>query len=97
VGLWSEAGLLAPGPTLRAFPIRRAADQWLRLRAASGIPGHSGGSAPDSHRLPLTTDRMNENSLQAGEVGVEARERGALPRVEHSTLGEQPAGVVQIA
>jgi hypothetical protein len=97
VGLWSEAGLLAPGPTLRAFPIRRAVDRWLRLRAAVGIPGHSGGSAPDSHRLPLTTDRMNVNTLQAGEVRVEARERGALPRVQHRALGDQPAGVIQIA
>jgi hypothetical protein len=24
---------------------------------SGGIPGHSGGSAPDSHRLPFTTDR----------------------------------------
>ena len=26
--------------------------------ATVDIPGHSGGSAPDSHRLPFTTDRM---------------------------------------
>jgi hypothetical protein len=44
----SEEGLLAPGTTFRAFP-PRAAEQWLD---AVGIPGHSGGSAPDSHRLP---------------------------------------------
>jgi hypothetical protein len=95
--LWPEAGLLAPGPTPRAFPTRRAADQWLRLRAAIGIPGHSGGSAPGSHRLPFTTDRMNATILQAGEVGVETRERGALPRVEHGALDNQPARVVQVA
>src|ERR1700691_3266058 len=53
VGLWSEVGPLAPGPTCRAFPIRRAADQWLRFRAAAGIPGHSGGGPPGLHRLPL--------------------------------------------
>ncbi len=94
--MWSEAGLLAPGPTLRAFPIRRAADQWLRFRAATGIPGHSGGSAPDSHRLPFATDRINEDSLQGGEVSVEARQRGAPPRVEHCALDDQPAGVIQI-
>ncbi len=94
--MWSEAGLLAPGPTLRAFPIRRAVDQWLRFRAAIGIPGHSGGSAPDSHRLPLATNRMNVNTLQAGEIGVEARERGALPAIEHGAFGDQPTGMVQI-
>jgi hypothetical protein len=32
------------------------------MRAAVGIPGHSGGSAPDSHRLPFTTDRMRRES-----------------------------------
>jgi hypothetical protein len=94
--LWSEAGLLAPGPTLRAFPIRPAADQWLRFRAAIGIPGHSGGSAPDSHRLPSATNRMNVNSLQAGEIGVETHERRTLSVVKHSTLGDQPACIIQI-
>ncbi len=94
--MWSEAGLLAPGPTIRAFPIRRAVDQWPRYRAAIGIPGHSGGSAPDLHRLPFTTDRMNVNSLQAGEIAVEARERGTLRAVEHGASGDQPACVVQI-
>jgi hypothetical protein len=55
MGLWSEAGFLAPGPTLRAFPTRRAARSVAARtkRAAAGIPGHSGGSAPDSHRLPF--------------------------------------------
>jgi hypothetical protein len=61
VGLWSEAGLLAPGPTLRAFPCRLSGSVAARVaRAAVGIPGHSGGSAPDSHRLPFATDRSNE-------------------------------------
>ena len=49
----SEGGLLASGPTVRAFPAR-AAGQWLRPSGphAVGFPGNSGGSAPDSHRLP---------------------------------------------
>jgi len=34
-------------------------------RGAAGIPGHSGGSAPDSHRLPFTTDRMNVSDATA--------------------------------
>jgi len=58
VGLWSEAGLLAPGPTPPRLPDRREGGfGGSRLRAAMSIPGHSGGSAPDSHRLPFTTDR----------------------------------------
>ena len=46
------AGLLAYGPTSHAFPASRP-HQWLR---AAGVPDHSGGSAPDLHRLPITTD-----------------------------------------
>src|SRR3954452_2887742 len=51
--LWSEGGLLASGPD-RSAPSRTARGvQWLRLTPlAFGIPGHSGGSAPVSHRLP---------------------------------------------
>ena len=42
------AGLLAPGSSSgRAFP--PASRQWL---LAAFVPGHSGGSAPVSHRLP---------------------------------------------
>jgi len=52
------AGLLAPGPSAPRLPGPPSAVQWLErvalLRVAS--PGDSGGSAPDSHRLPLTTD-----------------------------------------
>src|SRR5688572_17777301 len=50
-GLWSEGGLLAPGPTPPRLPgpfdgpVARSAH-------AAGFPGDSGGSAPDSHRLP---------------------------------------------
>ena len=42
--------------------------QWLRARSSrgGGIPGHSGGSAPDSHRLPLATDLMNGAILHRG-------------------------------
>src|SRR3954469_3994428 len=37
----------------RAFPAASCGVQWLRACArAVGVPGHSGGSAPDSHRLP---------------------------------------------
>ena len=55
-GLRSEAGLLAPGPTPRAFPAALAPSGCALARVRRGFPGHSGGSAPDSHRLPLTTD-----------------------------------------
>jgi hypothetical protein len=34
------------------------------LRTTGGIPGHSGGSAPDLHRLPFATDRMDLPILQ---------------------------------
>ena len=56
-GLTVGGGLLASGP-LPAAPSRTAGVPVacaLDARAA-GFPGHSGGSAPDSHRLPLTTD-----------------------------------------
>jgi hypothetical protein len=46
-----------PGLPLRAFPIAEGRIGGLRMRAAVSIPGHSGGSAPESHRLPFTTDR----------------------------------------
>src|ERR1700677_4954624 len=49
---WSEAGLLALGPTNRAFPAACAASGIV----AVGVPDDSGGSAPDSHRLPIATD-----------------------------------------
>jgi hypothetical protein len=54
-----------PGLPLRAFPRPPWADRWLRAvrHAAMGIPGHSGGSAPDLHRLPYTNDRMNAPML----------------------------------
>ena len=54
----SEAGLLASGPTLPRLPGPPSAVQWLERDGAraGGVPGHSGGSAPDSHRLPSTTD-----------------------------------------
>jgi len=50
-------------PGSRAFPPRlpvSPSKQWLRVfhALAAGIPGHSGGSAPDSHRLPFTSDRL---------------------------------------
>jgi hypothetical protein len=41
----------------RAFPSRISRSSGLRiLRVATGLSGNSGGSAPDFHRLPLTTD-----------------------------------------
>src|SRR6266566_2279974 len=53
-----------PGLPLRAFPVRRRrTGGCARLRTAVGIPGHSGGSAPDLHRLPLTTDRLDVRIL----------------------------------
>ena len=52
--LWSEGGLLASGPTSRAFPDRtwRPSGCGSLEPRALGIPGHSGGSAPVLHRLP---------------------------------------------
>ena len=48
-----------PGPPPRPFPAR-AAGQWARSPRrrpdASGLPGHSGGSAPESHRTSPRTD-----------------------------------------
>ena len=42
-----EAGLLTPGSSLpRAFPGRMS--QW---RTSGSLPGHSGATVPDSHRL----------------------------------------------
>src|SRR4051794_29994800 len=51
-------GLLAPGPTAPRLPGPRAAGQWRR---AGGVPGHSGGTAPESHRLPCppTSERRH--------------------------------------
>src|SRR3954453_12244426 len=46
-----------PGLPLSAFPARVAVPvAALHLARAAASPGHSGGSAPDSHRLPFTTD-----------------------------------------
>jgi len=49
-------------------------------RGAAGIPGHSGGSAPDSHRLPFTTDRMNGWDATARRSSAALRPRPALAR-----------------
>jgi len=60
VGLGRRQVSWLTGLPLRAFPVRRRrfGGCALRERAAVGIPGHSGGSAPDSHRLPFTAGRM---------------------------------------
>ena len=60
-------GLLAPGPLSPRLPVlalfRLAVAARLCVsRATSGIPGYSGGSAPDSHRLPFTSDRLVQPS-----------------------------------
>jgi cob(I)alamin adenosyltransferase len=44
-----------PGPPPRTFPGSEA--QWLSDDARGGIPGHSGGTAPDSHRTSLDHGR----------------------------------------
>jgi SAM-dependent methyltransferase len=74
--LRSEAGLLAFGPTGRAFPATRRR-QWLD---ANGVPDHSGGSAPDFHRLPITTDleRADGTRYFARKVSEDARSYGAV-------------------
>jgi len=48
------AGLLASGLLLVPPSRSRVRLQWLRRvrRVGEALPGHSGGSAPDSHRLP---------------------------------------------
>src|SRR4051812_24849097 len=52
----SEGGLLASGPTSPRLPGSHVAGQWPRpppwRPPAVGFPGHSGGTAPDLHRLP---------------------------------------------
>ncbi len=60
VGGWS--------PGLRAYRPRLPGDFTSPVAHAAGVPDHSGGSAPDSHRLPITTDL---------ERGIVAEVRGA--------------------
>src|SRR4029077_9354079 len=64
LGFRSRAGFLAPGPSFRAFPFRSSRHSGCAFssRAAVGIPGHSGGSTPESHRLPFTSDRLIHRS-----------------------------------
>jgi hypothetical protein len=82
VGLWSEAGLLAPGPTIRAFPIRRAADQWLRLVALRLAPPVTvAGPRRIRTGFPSPPTVIYEAILQGGEVRIEARELLALSLV----------------
>ena len=50
-----EVSWLPGRPPAPSRPALRSSGCGLRPRAG-GIPGHSGGSAPDSHRLPCTTD-----------------------------------------
>jgi cob(I)alamin adenosyltransferase len=50
----------------RAFP-SRAAEQWPD---AMGVPGHSGGSAPDSHRLPEPPTLNRRDVTVAGAMTV---------------------------
>ena len=64
MGLRSAAGLLANGPTIRAFP----ASVLTSGVTADGVPDHSGGSAPDSHRLPIATD-LERADRSAGRYG----------------------------
>ena len=54
-----------PGLPLRAFPARVAV-QWLGSARAVGFPGHSGGSAPDSHRLPCPPTLVGRDSIPCG-------------------------------
>ena len=51
------AGILAPGSFRRAFPWKRcfpvAPGPFADGSGTTNTPGHSGGTAPDSHRLPF--------------------------------------------
>jgi cob(I)alamin adenosyltransferase len=69
MGLRSEAGLLASGPTGPRLPSAAVATPVARAqRDAAGVPGHSGGSAPESHRLPFATDQVRAASYPAGGI-----------------------------
>jgi cob(I)alamin adenosyltransferase len=72
MGLRSGQVSWLPGLPLRAFPARRrrssGSSAAALVRMAS--PGHSGGSAPDSHRLPLTTDPERDDGTLAPPVTV---------------------------
>src|ERR1700704_2160182 len=74
-GLWAFGRRLVswlPGLPLRAFPSREAVPVAARFsRAAAGIPGHSGGSASDSHRLPLTTGRCKRDRTRASALALD--------------------------
>src|SRR5437763_7102704 len=53
-GCWLVAGGWSPG--LWAYLPRLPGGSSPPVACAAGVPNHSGGSAPDSHRLPMTTD-----------------------------------------
>jgi cob(I)alamin adenosyltransferase len=69
--VWSEAGLLAYGPISRAFPAGWAPASGRF--AAADVPDHSGGTAPDSHRLPIATDLECEDRTAAAGSGAPPR------------------------
>ena len=57
-----EAGLLTPGSTLpRAFP--GPMSQWRR---SGSLPGHSGATVPDSHRLPFSAAGSTSPAATSG-------------------------------
>ena len=68
--MWSEVVSWLIGPTGGAFPAPRSATSGSACRTA--LPDHSGGSAPDSHRLPITTD------LERPILSASRQKRGAL-------------------
>ena len=68
-----EAGLLTPGSTLpRAFP--GPMSQWRR---SGSLPGHSGATVPDSHRLPFSAPGSTSPAATSGATQIVQRRHSA--------------------
>jgi len=100
-GLWAWVGGRSPGS--RAYPFAPSQSAGggsvasrRMARAAMGIPGHSGGSAPDSHRLPLTTDleHADPTSRRACQSG---RSTASLRRARRSSQADSASRIQALA
>ena len=76
--LRSEAGLLAYGPIGRAFPDDIASPSGS---VATDVPDHSGGTAPDWHRIPITTDLEREDRIARPYDGASSGRGGRKRRL----------------